>query len=113
LTEDLFRKPSDSVFLDTIALDGLAAAIIAVVAFGNTEAIAAGAIVAGLVYEAIAVVHNAPELAFEDIEKVFHELIPTCAFQRITSSILVQDCAYLHQQRQRYPQCGKPEFDSG
>jgi hypothetical protein len=71
LTQDLFRSAEDNVFLDTLALNGLAAAITAAASLGNPALAASGAILAGIVYELIAVIQNKDEVEFQDQERIF------------------------------------------
>lgn len=71
LTQDLFRTAEDNVFLDTLALNGLAAGITAAAALGNPALAASGAILAGLVYELIAVIQGQDKVEFQDQERIF------------------------------------------
>jgi hypothetical protein len=71
LTQDLFRSAEDDVFLNTLALNGLAAGITAAASLGNPLLAASGAILAGVVYEIIAVVQNQDKVEFQDQERIF------------------------------------------
>lgn len=71
LTSDFFWTSDDNVLLGTYGLTGLAAGIAAVFSLGSPAAAASGAVLSGVVYEAIVALQNQPEVTFEDKLKAF------------------------------------------